>query len=312
MPDSIDEFTRRFPVWAGLAQRREGDLEIGVPGQPALLVLSPDDGRWLLHCEFGHAHPANLEEAFELISALLSGRARWANEYRSDFHSASWLEILEDGIFTVQYSAFFLCPLDADEFELWPGEVWKVVLKAFKVGDLSIEVETSEVAREESLFAGEKSFEWLAQALGPANEGMRWTVGFTNRFVLQVPRGWRRLPPRSSEIKHADFAPRSTEFMFRALAYFRDTQSPHSERNDVAERPQSVKVERLGPSERDPGWAKDIWTCMFSDGQLDMMAVIELWYRSDEPADLGRFRDAIEASVPYARFVPDEWRMSRE
>ncbi len=93
----------------------------------------------------------------------------------------------------------------------------------------------------------------------------------------------------------------------RARHYFRDTEHPDPARADRATAPDQVSYES---AQEDSGWIRHTWTLMFSDGELDMMGVLDLFYTKPKCEEAERFIEKLVAAATSALFVPSDWNMT--
>lgn len=300
----------RIPAAFGVRVRREADhLEVFAEGASVLRLDSQGD-EWTVSSPDGHAHRGSFEDAVELALGLLQGEARFASEYRGDVLASTWIEIWDGEVFGVHDQACFLPPFDAVEWETWPDDRWRVVRKTLALGTSEGE-RSFERPSDAPSMAGSAMFGWLETALGSPAPGMRWTVGGQGRFVFQVPREWRRRPfePKDQEHNLIDFLRAKPGLLLRARTYFRDAERPTGLSETQAIRPTSVESSTGDP---DGEWSALTWTLLFSDGEEEMMGVLELFFTAPEKDAAMAMRSSIEASAEDARFVPGEWDMRPE
>jgi hypothetical protein len=269
-------------------------------------------GEWTVYGEDGHAHLDSFDDAADLMLALLGGKARFANEFRGDEPASAWIETFDGEAYEVRHRAVYLSPFEEDEWILWPNEEWRVVRKTFRIGPDGITEEIDERRATAPSIPVPEMARWIETALGPPAEGMRWKVGGQSRFVFQAPSGWRRRTGVSMERQDfTDFGSPIDELAFRSRAYFRPAELK-SALKTLSVRPFSVEYRLENPSASDPNWITHSWTLFFSDGEEEMMGILELFQplSSTQPTD--DLVESIERSVTEARFVPHEWKMGDE
>jgi len=305
-----ERLAERIPAAFGLHVRR-GDEGLEIVAEDAsILQIDSGRGEWTVWSSDGHAHRDSFEEAAELALSLLQGEARFAREYRSDTLASTWIEIWDGDAFEVHDQACFLPPFDAVEWEVWPDDRWRVVRKTLALGTTEGE-QTFESPSDAPSMADSPMLGWLETALGPPAEGMRWTVGGQSRFVFQVPRGWRRRPVEPTDQAHnlIDFLSPEPGLLLRARTYFRDAEIPTAHPEVQAILPYSVEP---FADDSEGEWSNLTWTLLFSDGEGEMMGVLELFFIASEKDAAMAMRDSIEASARNARFVPGEWDMGAD
>lgn len=305
-----ERLAESIPATFGVRIRRVEDrFEIGTESKRLLTIESSND-EWVVRGPDGHAHRETLDEAMDLSLRLLQGNARFATEYRGDVLAATWIEIWDGQAFGVHDQACFLSPFDAEEWALWPNERWRVVRKKYALatseGQQSFERDSEAPSLDRSSMFG-----WLETALGPPVEGMRWTVGGQSRFVFQAPKGWRRRPSEEEDQQHnlIDFPSPMPGLVFRTRTYFRNAEEPHERPTAQAIPPKSVEY-ALGESGGE--WTTHSWTLLFSDGEGEMMGVLELFYIESRRIEAETIRRRIDAAAWVARFVPHEWDMGAD
>jgi hypothetical protein len=303
------ELLSRFPEFTQVRAEEEPDaLILGEPDGGGRLELREEEGEWTLHAAMWHGHFPSLEEAIGSLAQLLRGDSRVAAEYRGDAPSATWREHLgPEGWQEPDHQAAFLSPFDPDEWELWPGERWKVVRTSWMMVP-----ETGTILRYEDESSEESSevepmewTQWLSNGLGPACPGMKWTTS-TQAFVFQAPKGWRR-GHIDHEANLVDLAPQGSGFVLRARNYFRELdEMPAGPATEYAVRPGSVEY---ASSTTDENWHSHSWTMLFFQGNLEMMGILELFYPPGREDEVRPFQEAMAEAAPLSLFTPDEWDM---
>jgi hypothetical protein len=308
---SLSELFKGFlPESGGLHLKMNGDVfEIGCPNATPVLTIRPSDDSWIVESPEGHGHVDTPEAAAELAAQILRGDARFVTEYRGDTLSATWIEIGRGESFEVEHIASFLCPFDAEDWELAPGEQWRQVrvTRNYLPESATIAEGKAERVAEDSMAKTPSLMTALERGLGPPEPGMRWTLGTDNRLVLQAPKGWRR-HLRNRETRFVEFIPPGGGFVFRSRHYFRDSERPLATPITTAVSPNSITHAEGGT---DPNWNQQTWTLMFTDGENDMMAIFDLFYLPKLAAEAEAIRDQISAAAPLALFVPLTWDMRR-
>jgi len=302
-----------FAGLGGLSVRAKDEtIEIVDRDGRRLLYVTLYRGEWTVYGEDGHAHLNDFGEAVDLMIALLGGKARFVSEYRGEELASTWIEMSYGEAYETIHQAIFLSPFEEDEWVLWPNEEWRVVRKTFVLSDEGVTEDVFERRAESPSVPVPEMAGWLETALGPPIEGMRWKVGGQSRFVFQAPSGWRRrMGMRSQEHQFSDFVSPIDDFVFRSRAYFRPAQSK-SELQTRSVRPASVEYRLQDPSESDPNWITHSWALLFSDGEEEMMGILELFRPVSSTARFDDLLRSIELSVNDARFVPHEWKMGEE
>jgi hypothetical protein len=144
----------------------------------------------------------------------------------------------------------------------------------------------------------------LVAGIGEPAAAMRWTLGADNRFVFQAPAGWRR-HLRLGDVRFVEFIPEQEGLVFRARHFYRETESRVPLNRDVG--PTSVDFEEAAKD----GWVRHTWTLLFSDGEWDLLAILDLFHLPNCATEAALVRGAIAQTVPEALFVPDNWDMQR-
>jgi hypothetical protein len=311
MVDPLKAFRVRFPQYKSVqAKVSEEALKIGWAGDKPVMCLSFHNDEWLLELPDVHAHFDFLEDALDLLGLLLAGEARATSVFRSHELAATWIEVWDGECFEVQHTAVYLPPFDPEEWELRPGEIWRQVRTTHTVDTNTGEIRKESFERESDEPGWQQStVDWFTEALGPPTVDMKWGVGQNPRFVFQIPKGFRRVQ-FDQETGFIDFAPQSADVLFRARQYFRDTEVPADDQKTLAVKPITVGYQRDDLT--DPNWSIHRWTLMFSDGAVDMMGILELFFKPDSAVECEPMQRLVDASVSQALFVPDSWNMERE
>lgn len=306
----------RFPRARGL-QVTPGDdrFDVGLADGSKLLTLGFAQGEWTVWNADGHAHRNEFAEAMELAVALLAGEARFGTEYRGETLSATWLESWDGEAFEMTDVAAFLSPFEADEWTLWPGEAWRVVRRTTRL-DTEVEVEEFERTYEEPISGGPSMLPALENALGTLGGDLRWAVDGQSRFVYPAPHGWRRHPidDRKAVEMHnmTEFAPPEEGLRLRKRCYFREDTTGTTKTDAQTFRPLSVERGLPEPEPMTQGWSRHAWTLLFSDGEDEMMGILELFFVEATRPRATRLWEAFERILKDARYVPGAWTMTQE
>lgn len=299
----LKRFRTQHPNLASLPVSEEGDsIRIGDD-----ITVSPEGSDWVVHTPEAHAHCKSLDESLMLVAKILYSMVRAVQEFRGDVLARTWFEFqaYEDAeYYEVRHEAVLLSPFDADEWELRPGQKWWQIrtTRSFEP-PASVQISTTTREADELVERTGSMVNWLNDGLGPPQAGMKWIVTGHARFVLQAPRWWRRVKGEPSA-GHEDFTPAEDGLVFRAMAYFRDSENPRPVIAGAASRPKSIEAVA---GEDDDTWQQYVWNVHFSDGQEEMLGVINLLFLSEKEEQAEMYRKQIEASLPYCLMAPSEW-----
>lgn len=299
----LTKFRTQHPNLASLPVSEEGDsIRIGDD-----ITVSPEGTDWVVHTPEAHAHCNSLDESLILVANILYSIGRAVQEFRGAVLARTWFEFLayEDANrYEVRHQAIYLSPFDADEWEVRPWEKWWQ-MRTTRSFDPQTGVQTSTMTREADELEERSGsmLNWLNDGLGSPPAGMKWIVTGHARFVLQAPRGWRRVLGEPSA-GHEDFTPAEDGLVFRAMAYFRVSESPHSVVAGAATRPKSIESVA---GEEDGHWHQYAWNLHFSDGEEEMLGVINLYFLPEKEQEADKYRGQIEASLPHCLMAPPEW-----
>lgn len=299
----LKRFRTQHPNLASLPVYEEGDsIRIGDD-----ITVSPERTDWVVHTPEAHAHFNSLDESLMLVAKILYSNARAVQEFRGAVLARTWFEFqaYEDAeYYEVRHLAAYLSPFDADDWELRPWENWWQI-RTTRSFDEKAGVQTSTMTREADDLEerSDALVSWLTDGLGAPHAGMKWIVTGHARFVLQAPRGWRRVPGEPSA-GHEDFTPAEDGLVFRAMAYFRNNENPRAVVAGAANRPKSFESVE---GEDDDHWQQYAWNLQFTDGQEEMLGVINLFFLPEKEDEADRYRQQIEASLPYCLMAPSEW-----
>lgn len=299
----LKRFRTLHPYLDSLPASEEGDsLKIGDD-----ITVSPEGTGWTVHTPEAHAHCESLDSSLLFAARLLTSYGRAVQEFRGGVLAQTWFEFCPYEYaekYETSNHAIYLCPFDADEWELRPWEKWWQI-RTTRSFDPEAGVETSTMTREadEPVDRLPSMANWLNDGLGQPQPGMKWIVTGHARFVLQAPKGWRRVVHEES-VGHEDFTPAEDGLMFRTMAYFRTSECPRSVIVGAATRPKSV-VSVAG--EEDDYWHQYAWNLQFSDGEEEMLGVINLYFLPEKEQEADKYRELIEASLPRCLMAPPEW-----
>ena len=296
------------------------ELRLFPKGKDAEVVVEPqEDGRWITFTKDWHGHYKNVDLAIATALDLVAGFARTAKELREDKLSATWLEFWEEGAYTAENMAFFLNPFDKDEWELIPGEHWRVLrthrhlidLPGMDPTDESIpplgETKVFERDAEESIIMGTSGtmLTALETEFGSPVEGMRWTYGSRNTFILQVPSGWRLQEEKDAPKFESLFAPKESPLALRIRTAFRSLEEPlDAEEMQEPVLPRSIEYFGPEPTPEDSNWTFQYWDVYFTGPSEEMLARVTLLYNRSAGLDNGGYRSLFEESLKVSRYVP--------
>lgn len=281
-----------------------------------VLGLQFTNGEWIIFASSGHAHRESFEEALDLVRLLLTGEARFANEYRGKTHAAAWIERRDGNAWEAGDEAAYLSPYETEEWTLAAGESWHVVRRTHRKdapGEYD-EIERTSVA---ASGGGPVMLLSLERALGTFDNGLRWAVDGKGYLIYPAPVGWRRrtdLDPESEkEHNQVDFGAPDGTMMLRKRNYWRwiDPPSPLSDAQSFA--PYSIERGTFDDPKSYKGWERRGWTLLFSDGSNETMVLFELFWTSEAPSgEVDRIADSLATSFERARYIPGDWNMSPE
>lgn len=303
----LKRFRTLHTNYASLPVSEEGDsLKIGED-----IIVSLEGNSWTVHTPEAHAHCESLDKSLTIAASLLDSSGRAVQEFRGDVLARTWFEFCpyeHEEYYEVRNQAVYLSPFDADEWELRPGEKWWQV-RTTRSFDSKTGVQVSTMTREADDLEErlDSMVNWLNDGLGSPQPGMKWISTGHARFVLQAPKGWRRVAHDSS-VGYEDFAPAEDGLVFRAVAYFRVSESPHSVVAGAATRPKNIESVA---GEDDDTWQQYAWNLQFTDGEEEMLGMIYLYFLPEKKEQADKYRQQIEASLPYCLMVPSEWDCKR-
>lgn len=285
--------------------RDEGALEV-TSGKAKLLSVYDNDGDWVVGApnSGAHVHRDSWTEAADVVESLLRGEARWAAEFRGDVQAAAWMEVWDEGSYLIQERAIYLQPLDPDEWQLAPGEYWRVDRTEYRTRLGRFKLHTFSVEGIEPLGWSEKDCDDFLTSLGPPPDGLKWTMAPTPRLILVAPRGWRRVQTDEEKPSFVDLAPPEGGIALRVHHYFRDREESILPEGEPMPRPVDVEFETDAASEESNGWACDRWKLLFPADGYEMLAMLELYHLPGEGPDPAPIRHRLDRHIRECRHWP--------
>jgi hypothetical protein len=296
---------------------REGSvLFVGATGHGERVVVEWQDEQWVTSTDDWHGHYPEALDALVRALWILAGDARTAKELRNGVLAESWLEFYDDGIFRVEQGSVFLNPFDIEEWGNESGEIWTVQRKHRRLLDIpksdlpwgseGFQTELGEITEwtrqeERALIHSSESptFSWIAGEFGNAAENMRWTTDKNFMFVFQAPKGWKaqQPPPENDSVFNAPHG----ELGLRVSTFFRDTPEPLAPPLESPVRPSSIEYSFEAEGSHAPGWELHRWDVLFSTGEEDMMARVDL-YRQLNGHDALPYKKLLDETLPGSRY----------
>jgi hypothetical protein len=291
-------------------------LRIAFPGIPITtenedltlgpVNIYPHEGEWVVRTPEAHAHFETTSDAADFAIRLLRGDIRAGQLFLGDSLASTWFEEREGDVYQMVHEAVFLSPFDAEEWIEVPGRAWKQVRTSHLYNTLAQEIEATSFDRTPAPDEVQPPAmtAWLNQGLGEPPAGTKWVVGPYGKFVYLVPRGWRRTS--TFEDSFQDHANADQTLLLRGITYFREAESPEP-LVDSSVYPYEIEFESRP---EDAGWQSYRWTMLFSDGEQDMMGILELFYLPKSAEQAEALRQLIDSTAGQSLLVPSGWDMS--
>lgn len=251
----------------------EDDAYLGVNGHPYLLQIVREEYRFTVH--FGHWHEHveldDEDSVLGICAAILCGRVKIFEQYRSETLTMTWSEDWRDGQWkSLSMSSSYLNPFHSEEWIERPDDDWRTHIRCARF----IDVPKFEVAPEVQPHMGETWTDvvpglrrtpepWMAnmlsESLGEPPEGWTWTSLDFNNFCFPVPIGWRQLPKRNPEQQATEYGPADSSAAITIQTYW----SP-PEPSEIEEKVVSPYSFERSPMEIVKGYVRHQWQIQFA------------------------------------------------
>ena len=273
-------------------------LYVGSATAPKTITLEDRGDRgWEVSTDAGHIHVFDDSEAADQVKWLLTGADRFVSEYRGQTLMAQWTESWDGNAYQQAGGlAIYGSIIDADEWKLWPGETWRQVATQLRVVDGEVERHTSEIQGENTSF---EPFAWMLEMLGPAPEGLKWTVGAIDpSFFYLAPIGWRQLGKHDG---FRDVAPsEEPDLLLRCRIMYREAEKPNS---NVPSEPIHARLSQYFFTPEADGWSKHEWRLEYGVDEYDALAVLECFYLKQQDKEVEPIRVLLEEHISKSVFL---------
>ena len=285
-----------------------GDNTVDVGG-PDGFRLYEDHGQIVVSCREGHAHLDEIADAVTMLENLLSGRARFTQEFRDTTLASTWLETFDGTSYEVSDEARFLSPFDRCEWTTRPGEQWRQVRTTYMIDDASDQIHRVVKERTVDQGSGENApmLTWLEDGLGPPVKGLRWVVGPDTSFVFQAPANWRA-DPKDEATEWVRYSPPFEGISLAVGNFFRTEEDSSVPQVESAVPPHQIEKDA---EELDEHWTSQRWKAFFSNGTTQMLGMLAIQYLRNKEEDVAPFIQLIDESISESLFVPKDWKMRR-
>jgi hypothetical protein len=282
-------------------------------------------GRVTVQTKEWHGHWHTVSAAIDIALAVISGWALTMQEFRGSRLAATWLEPsgfeLSGDLAHGTSLSLFLNPMDAGEWELWPGEQWNTVATSRWLVDIPDlfgsgspllptgmslgEVRKMEDVRDSSSPLHEpRMAEALERQFGPPRNGFRWTNSpKTHNLFFQLPHGWRSEQDTDPQERRAIFVPNVEGIALGVITYFRDKQpTGGASRLDQPLAPERITYDYYPSMENAEEWSCYRWDILFSDTDRDIRAIATIMRHQTCAMDGEQVRALMDPVWPDSRY----------